>query len=636
MILTCSHLTKSFGVDPLFANGTFRIEEKEKVAIVGMNGAGKSTLLKIIIGELPSDEGEVLFAKGKTCGYLAQHQDLDTDHTIYEEVLLAREDVIQLENEIRLLEQKMKTATGDALHQLMEEYTVFNHEFEQKNGYAYRSEIVGVLKGLGFSPDDFDKKCSALSGGQKTRVSLGKLLLTRPDLIMLDEPTNHLDMDSIAWLEGYLSSYPGSVIVVAHDRYFLDRVVSKVIEVEGGKISTFQGNYTAYAQKKKMLRDAALKQYLHQQQDIRHQEEVIAKLRSFNREKSIKRAESRVKMLERTQRLEKPVELNDAMNFTLEPNIISGNDVLTIRGLSKSYGHRTLFSHVNLDIQRGEHVAIIGNNGTGKTTLLKIINHLVDADEGSCHLGAKVTVGYYDQEQQLLDDEKTLFAEIQDAYPHLTNTTIRSTLAAFLFTGDDVFKQVKDLSGGERGRLSLAKLILSPCNFLILDEPTNHLDMTSKEVLEQALSRYTGTVLCVSHDRYFVNQIATRILELKEETFLNYIGNYDYYLEKKETMNALLTSVPASMKQAPSSESGALDWKTQKEEQSKERKRQNALKKIEEQIAAAEKRIAEIDLLLTREEIYTNMTECMKLSQEQQQLKDHMDQLFEEWEALEG
>ncbi len=636
MILTCSHLTKSFGVDTLFANGTFRIEEKEKVAIVGMNGAGKSTLLKIIIGELPSDEGEVLFAKGKTCGYLAQHQDLDTDHTIYEEVLLAREDVIQLENEIRLLEQKMKTATGDALHQLMEEYTVFNHEFEQKNGYAYRSEIVGVLKGLGFSPDDFDKKCSALSGGQKTRVSLGKLLLTRPDLIMLDEPTNHLDMDSIAWLEGYLSSYPGSVIVVAHDRYFLDRVVSKVIEVEGGKISTFQGNYTAYAQKKKMLRDAALKQYLHQQQDIRHQEEVIAKLRSFNREKSIKRAESRVKMLERTQRLEKPVELNDAMNFTLEPNIISGNDVLTIRGLSKSYGHRTLFSHVNLDIQRGEHVAIIGNNGTGKTTLLKIINHLVDADEGSCHLGAKVTVGYYDQEQQLLDDEKTLFAEIQDAYPHLTNTTIRSTLAAFLFTGDDVFKQVKDLSGGERGRLSLAKLILSPCNFLILDEPTNHLDMTSKEVLEQALSRYTGTVLCVSHDRYFVNQIATRILELKEETFLNYIGNYDYYLEKKETMNALLTSVPASMKQAPSSESGALDWKTQKEEQSKERKRQNALKKIEEQIAAAEKRIAEIDLLLTREEIYTNMTECMKLSQEQQQLKDHMDQLFEEWEALEG
>ena len=440
MILTCSHLSKSFGTDMLFRDGTFRIEEKEKAAIVGINGAGKSTLLKIIMGELSADTGEVTLARGKTIGYLAQHQDLDSSRTIYEEILQAKADIIRMEAEIRRLEQEMRHAEGEKLSSMMEEYSRLNHEFEYQNGYAYQSEIIGVLKGLGFTEDDFSKKCCALSGGQKTRVSLGKLLLTKPDLILLDEPTNHLDMNSITWLEDYLRGYAGSVILVAHDRYFLDRIVTKVIEVEAGHITTFSGNYSAYAEKKRMLRDAAIKQYLNQQQEIRHQEEVIAKLKSFNREKSIKRAESREKMLEKTERLEKPAELNDSMHFTLEPNVVSGNDVLTIRGLSKGYTGHPLFHDVDLDIHRGERVAVIGNNGTGKTTLLKIINGLVEPDAGSCTLGSKVTIGYYDQEQQLLEEDNTLFEEIQNAYPTLNNTTIRNTLAAFLFTGDDVFQ----------------------------------------------------------------------------------------------------------------------------------------------------------------------------------------------------
>ena len=636
MVLSCNNLSKAFLDEPLFSGGSFRIEEKEKAAIVGINGAGKSTLLKILIGELTSDTGEVILAKGKTIGYLAQHQDLSTDRTIFEEVLQAKQEVLALEKEIRRLETEMKTAKGEELSSMMETYARLNHEFEQKDGYACQSEITGILKGLGFAEDEFQKKYAALSGGQKTRVALGRLLLEKPDLLLLDEPTNHLDIHSVTWLENYLRGYGGSVILVAHDRYFLDRIVTKVIEVENGKITTFSGNYSAYAEKKKMLRDAALRQYLNQQQEIKHQEAVIAKLRSFNREKSIKRAESREKLLAKTERLEKPAELKDSMFFTLEPNEMSGNDVLTVRNLSKSYGSHTLFHEVDIDIKRGERVAVIGANGTGKTTLLKIINGLVKPDTGSCLLGSRVAIGYYDQEQQLLTEENTLFEEIQNTYPHLNNTTIRNTLAAFLFTGDDVFKRVSELSGGERGRMALAKLILSPCNFLILDEPTNHLDMTSKEILEQALSHYTGTILYVSHDRYFVNQTATRILELTGETFINYLGNYDYYLEKKEELTALYTAptVAVSTKTVP--ETAGADWKAQKEEQARERKRRNNMKKIEEKIDSLEKRSAEIDELLTHEEVYTNVSECLKLNREQEELKQTMDQLFEEWEALES
>lgn len=637
MVLSCHNLSKSFLDGPLFSGGTFRIEDKEKAAIVGINGAGKSTLLKIITGELAPDTGDVVLAKGKTLGYLAQHQDLSAHRTIYEEVLVAKEDVLRLEQAMRQLERQMKNVQGEKLTALMETYARLNHEFEQKDGYACQSEVTGILKGLGFGEEDFHKPYETLSGGQKTRVTLGRLLLEKPDLLLLDEPTNHLDILSVAWLENYLKNYPGSVLVVAHDRYFLDRIVTKIIEVEAGKITTFSGNYSAYAEKKKMLREAALRQYLNQQQEIKHQEAVIAKLRSFNREKSIRRAESREKALAKIERVEKPTELKDSMFFTLEPNEVSGNDVLAIRNLSKSYGSHTLFRDVDLDIKRGERVAVIGANGTGKTTLLKIINGLVEPDTGSVTLGSRVAIGYYDQEQQLLEESNTLFEEIQNAYPHLNNTTIRNTLAAFLFTGDDVFKRIFELSGGERGRMSLAKLILSPCNFLILDEPTNHLDMTSKEILEQALSHYTGTVLYVSHDRYFVNQTATRILELTGETFVNYIGNYDYYLEKKEELTAAYAK-PAPQptgQPAASEDSGSADWKAQKEEQARKRKRQNDMKRIEERIDALEKRSAEIDELLTQPDVYTNVSRCMELNQEQEAIRAETEHLFAQWEALE-
>ena len=641
MIFACSHLGKSFSGETLFSGGTFRIDDKDKTAIVGINGAGKSTLLKIIIGELAPDDGDITFAKGKTLGYLAQHQDLDSSRTIYEEVRTAKADIIRMEQEIRQLEQRMKQASGSELASMMDAYTRLNHCFELQNGYAYESEITGVLKGMGFSEEDFGKRCDALSGGQKTRVSLGKLLLTRPDCILLDEPTNHLDISSIEWLENYLRAYPGAVVIVAHDRYFLDRIVDHVVEVEQKKITPYTGNYSAYAEKKRLRREAEMKAWLNQQQEIRHQEAVIEKLKSFNREKSIKRAESREKMLAKVERLEKPQEVKDAMFFTLEPNVTSGNDVLSIENLGKSYGSQLLFRHVQIDIKRGERVAVIGNNGTGKTTLLKIINGLVDADEGAVTLGAKVTIGYYDQEQQLLTEENTLFEEISDAYPDLDNTKIRSTLAAFLFTGDDVFKQVSALSGGERGRLALAKLILSPCNFLILDEPTNHLDMTSKEILEQALTRYTGTVLYVSHDRYFVNRTATRILELTDGLFVNYIGNYDYYLEKKEELTAAArrraegrNPSPAARAPEPVSTS-SLDWKARKEEQARRRKRENDLRKVEEAISRLEAEEAELDRLMALPENASDVGKLMELSRKRESVQEELMVRMEEWEKLE-
>ena len=531
MILSCNHISKAFGTDEILSEVSFHIEDQEKAAIVGINGAGKSTLLKIIVGELAADSGEVVLAKGKTLGYLAQHQDLDSSRTIYEELKEVKQPIIDMEQQIRELELNMQNASGEALEQMLAAYSRLSHTFELENGYAWKSELTGVLKGLGFTEDEFDKTVSTLSGGQKTRVSLGKLLLSRPDILLLDEPTNHLDMESIAWLETYLLNYNGAVIIVAHDRYFLDRVVTKVGELEQGHASVYLGNYTAYSEKKAMIRAAQMKAWLNQQQEIKHQEEVITKLKSFNREKSIKRAEFREKMLSKIQVLDKPAEIQDEMRISLEPNIVSGNDVLTIRDLSKSFGSTHLFSHVDMEVKRGERVAIIGNNGTGKTTILKIINGMLPADTGTITLGSKVHIGYYDQEHHVLHMEKTVFEEVQDAYPNLTNTQVRNILAAFLFTGDDVFKRISDLSGGERGRVSLAKLMLSEANFLILDEPTNHLDIISKEILENALKHYTGTVLYVSHDRYFINQTATRILELTGQTFLNYIGNYDYYLE---------------------------------------------------------------------------------------------------------
>lgn len=641
MILSCSSISRSFGDNHILKRVSFHIEEHEKAAIVGINGAGKSTLLKIIIGQLAPDEGTVTWAKGAAVGYLAQHQDLDGTETIYDTLLEVKRPILEMEERLRRLELEMNTASGEELESRLSEYSRLNHTFELENGYACRSEITGVLKGLGFSEEEFSKPIHALSGGQKTRVSLGKLLLTKPDILLLDEPTNHLDMESIAWLETYLKGYPGSVIIVAHDRYFLDRVVTKVIELDNGTATVFSGNYSAYSDKKAMLRDAQIRAYLNQQQEIRHQEAVIAKLKSFNREKSIRRAESREKMLDKIERLEKPAEVNDSMDIRLEPDVVSGNDVLTVIGLSKAFDARPLFTDGNFEIKRGERIAIIGNNGTGKTTLLKIINGLIPAGSGEIRLGSKVHIGYYDQEHQVLHMDKTLFQEIQDTYPHMNNTQIRNTLASFLFTGDDVFKLIRDLSGGERDRVSLAKLMLSDANFLLLDEPTNHLDITSKEILESALNRYTGTVLYVSHDRYFINRTATRILDLTGQAFVNYIGNYDYYLEKKDVVEAAFFSVSPNkasfppVSEAAISDAGAkLDWKAQKEEQARIRKRQNELKKTEEAIHQLESRDSEINELLAQETVYTDVARLMELNKEKESISQKLEELYEAWEAL--
>ncbi len=638
MILACNNISKAFVDNQILSNVSFHIEEREKMAVIGVNGAGKSTLLKIIIKELAPDEGEVTIAKGKSIGYLAQHQNLLGSYTIYDSLLESKKEIIELEARIQTLQIEMKSAKEDELSSMLDTYTRLTHEFELQNGYAYRSEIVGVLKGLGFLEEEFSKEISSLSGGQKTRVALGKLLLTKPDIILLDEPTNHLDMESIAWLETFLINYNGSVIIVAHDRYFLDRVVTKVVELDNGRATSFSGNYSDYAVKKAMLRDAQIKQYLNQQREIKHQEDVIAKLRSFNREKSIKRAESREKMLDKIEVLDKPITNEAQMSFILEPRVVSGNDVLTVTELAKSYDSQTLFTSLNFDIKRGERIAIIGNNGTGKTTILKIINQIVEADAGEVKLGSKVKIGYYDQEYAVLNMDNTLFEEISDTYPSLTNTEIRNTLAAFLFTNDDVFKRIGDLSGGERGRVSLAKLMLSESNFLILDEPTNHLDISSKEILEQALNNYTGTVLYVSHDRYFINKTATRILDLTNQTLVNYIGNYDYYIEKKDEFTRIYASSndisSSSNPIEDTTSSTKLDWKSQKEEQARIRKKQNDLAKTEEEIHRLENRNEKIDELLTKEEVYTNVAELMKLNKEKSVLEEQLAILYEKWEEL--
>ena len=636
MILSCQSICKSFGEKVILQDASFHIEEREKAALIGNNGAGKTTLLRIIMEEISADSGQVVIAKDKKIGYLAQYQDIHGHHTIYEELMTTKQYILDMEDKIRSLEQEMKYVAGDKLESLMNSYTRLTHQFELENGYAYKSEIVGVLKGLGFEEEDYGKQIENLSGGQKTRVALGKLLISKPDILLLDEPTNHLDMESIAWLETYLLNYPGAVFIVSHDRYFLDKVVTKIVEIEAAQMRMYEGNYSAYALKKAQLRDAQYKAYLNQQREIKHQEAVITKLRSFNREKSIKRAESRVKMLDKIQRIEKPIEIDNQMRISLEPRFISGNDVLTVEGLSKAFPGQTLFTDINFEIKRGERVALIGNNGTGKTTILKILNGIVDADAGRFALGSKVQIGYYDQEHHVLHMEKTIFQEISDTYPTLTETEIRNMLAAFLFTGDDVFKLISSLSGGERGRVSLAKLMLSEANFLILDEPTNHLDIASKEILEEALNSYTGTVLYVSHDRYFINQTATRIMDLTNQAIVNYIGDYDYYLEKKEEMTRIYAPVQETSAQEVKENVSEtkLTWQQQKEEQALKRKRENELKKVEARIEELETRDKEIDETMVLPDICTNVAECTKLSREKAAIAEELEGLYEKWEEL--
>ena len=680
MVLSCHNISKAFLENRVLENVGFHIEDYEKAAIVGINGAGKTTLLRILVGEMEPDAGAVTLSRGKTLGYLAQDGAVDTANTIYEEVLSVKQELIDLERRIRECELAMQAKEGSALEALMKQYGSLTHAFETGGGYSYKSEITGVLKGLGFAEEEFGKSVSTLSGGQKTRVALGKLLLRRPDLIILDEPTNHLDMNSIAWLETYLMNYKGAVIIVSHDRYFLDRIATKVIEIDQTRSTVFSGNYSDYAVKKEQLRAAAITAYLNQQREIRHQEEVIEKLRSYNTEKSVRRAESRAKLLEKMDVLEKPTEVRTDMRIRLTPRKQSGNDVLTVEKLGKAFGRQLLFENVDFEIKRGEHVAVIGDNGTGKTTLLKILNRVLPPDSGSFRLGMNVEIGYYDQEHHVLHGEKTLFEEISDDYPYLNNTEIRNILAAFLFTGDDVFKHIGDLSGGERGRVSLAKLMLGNANFLILDEPTNHLDIASKEILEDALNNYDGTVLYVSHDRYFINRTAHRILDLTAQRFVNYIGNYDYYLEKHDTVMAAVGATGAEVggdRSALSSTTGAgsgrlasasnpeagrngsassdgflagtagsgasakpvesdakQDWLAKKEEQARIRKKENDLKKCEEKIAALEDRNAEIDALLSDPAIGTQVSRLQELTTEQAGLQETLEKLYAEWEIL--
>lgn len=636
MILSVSNISKAFEENTVLNNISFHLEENDKAAIIGVNGAGKTTLLRIITKEIEPDSGSVVITKDKTVGYLSQESTVNSKNTIYEELLLSKKELVDMENRLRRMEDMMSQKEGNELNSLMDSYEKLSHTFELMGGLTFRSEINGIISGLGFEGGDLSRPIDTLSGGQKTRVALSRILVQSPDLIIMDEPTNHLDLKAIAFLENYLLNYKKAVIIVSHDRYFLDRIVNKVVEIENGACISFSGNYSEYAVKKEALRIEKMNAYYKQQNIIAHQEAVIKKLREFNREKSIKRAESRVKALNKIERLEKPTELNDAMNLTLMPNISSGNDVLKIEHLSKAYGDNVLFKDISFDLRRGEVVALIGDNGTGKTTILKIINGLLDADEGSVTLGTNVEIGYYDQEHHVLHEDKTLFEELQDEHPTMNNTEVRNVLAAFLFTEDDVFKKIKNLSGGEKGRVSLAKLMLSKGNFLILDEPTNHLDITSKEILEDAINAYEGTVLYVSHDRYFINRTADRIIELSDDTVTGYLGDYDYYVLKKgqpaETKGNITSAEGNKASEPPSK--GALDYKAQKEAAALKRKAENELKKVEERIEFLENQNKLLNEKMLEPLIATSSVKLQEITNEINKNAQELDELYIKWEEL--
>ncbi|MBO4697565.1 MAG: ABC-F family ATP-binding cassette domain-containing protein [Lachnospiraceae bacterium] len=636
MILQVNNIKKAFGEEVILDGVSFLMNEHDKVALIGRNGAGKTTLLRIILGELNPDEGDILLNKDISVGYLSQHQEMEGDRGIYDTVIDVKKDLLAVESRLREVEETMKHLSGDELSEAYKEYERLNHTFEQANGYALRSEVTGIIKGLGFTQEEFDKPVSQLSGGQKTRVALARILLSSPKLLILDEPTNHLDIASIAWLEGFLSQYKGAVLIVSHDRYFLNRIVNRVVEIEHNRSMTYIGNYDEFYEKKAQIREAERRQYLNQQREIKHQEEVIEKLRSFNREKSIKRAESREKMLAKIERVEKPLEDEQGMRIHLKPRMESGKDVLTVTDLAKSFPGKPLFKGISFLIKKGERVALLGENGTGKTTMLKIIRGLLPADAGTVREGAKVSIGYYDQEQQNFNEKNTVFEEISDDHPDMNNTEIRNTLASFLFTGDDVFKPISTLSGGERGRLSLVKLMLSEANFLLLDEPTNHLDITSKEILEEALRGYEGTVFYVSHDRYFVDKTATRILDLTHEQILSYEGNYTDYLNQKERKEAAAGfNISSADNNAKEPETAAKqNWKDQKAREAEERKVRNRIAKLEEQIASCEQRISEIDEAMQQPEICTNSYELNRLTEEKSAVEETLLTAMTEWEEL--
>ena len=635
MILNATNISKSFGSNEIIKDANFLVNEHEKVAIVGVNGAGKTTLLKILTGEERADSGNVILAKDAKLGYLRQINNVDSTLSIIDELYTVIEHILNMEKRMLEMQEQMQHLSGEELEALYSSYTALTHSYELMDGYAAKSKVIGILKGLGFNENDFERKINTLSGGQKTRVFLAKLLLEEPDIILLDEPTNHLDLRSIEWLESYLLNYKGAVIIVSHDRYFLDKIVSKVIDIENAEVQMYSGNYSDFSAKKQMLLDAKMKEYLNQQQEIKHQEAVITKLKQFNREKSIKRAESRQKQLEKIDRVEAPVTHIENMKLSLDISKESGKDVLTVHDLSKSFDEKHLFSNINFEIKRGERVAIIGDNGTGKTTLLKIINGLLSPDTGEVIYGSNVSIAYYDQEHQVLHMDKTLFDEISDTYPDMNNTQIRNILAAFLFTGEDVFKKIGDLSGGERGRVSLVKLMLSKANFLLLDEPTNHLDILSKDVLESALNSFPGTICYVSHDRYFINKTATRILDLTGNRLLNYIGNYDYYIEKRETVEGAANLSVNNIEEKPAEVSDSKqEWIENKNAQAQKKKITNALNKCEKEIEKIEEKLALIDEEFANPEISSNVGKLMELQKEKTALEEKLEKLMNEWEEL--
>lgn len=635
IVLSCKDIQKSYGIDVILKNVTFNINEGEHVGLVGPNGAGKSTLFKIINKQLDPDGGDIFIEKNRPVGYLAQHLSLESSNSIYNEVTLVFQDLLNLEFKLKELEHEMNKpydATNSGYHdKVIRDYTTSVELFTNRGGYVYKAEISKVLKGLGFTDDDYSKPISILSGGQKTRVALCKLLLSKPDILLLDEPTNHLDLDAIEWLEEYLKDYKGTVLVISHDRFFLDAITNKTFELNGGTVEIYNGNYSSYIELRKKAYEEKLKSYALQQSEIKRQEEIIERFRSFNREKSIRAAESRQKALDKIERIDAPSMEKKIHSLKFETQIKSGNDVLHIENLSKSFGDKTLFKGLDLEIKRGERTALIGENGRGKTTLLKILMDRENKDGGICVLGKNVLIGYYDQEQSNLDEDKTVLDEVWDDFPQLTTTELRTYLAAFLFTGDDVFKKVSSLSGGEKCKINLLKLILSKSNFLLLDEPTNHLDIMSREALENALLNYDGTVLVISHDRYFLNKIVEKILELNEDGVKTYLGNYNYYVEKKKN--------PFRYQELEENEGKTktqiqFERKKKKEEEKQEKEIKIKLKKLEETIATLEGNILELNNLLCLEEVYSNPQKSEEVSKEISEKESKLEELYEEWETL--
>lgn len=635
IVLSCKNISKYFGIDMILKDVTFNVNEGEKIGLIGANGAGKSTLFKILTNQMEFDEGELYIDKSKQLGYLSQNLSLDSENTIYTEVLSVFRELIEMEERLKSLEQKMNepydASKEDYHNKVIRDYTTLTEVYENRGGYTYKAEISRVLKGLGFTENDFDKSIAILSGGQKTRVALCKLLLRKPEILLLDEPTNHLDLDAIEWLEGYLKEVKGTIIVISHDRFFLDAITNKTIELIGGNVHVYNGNYTAFIDLKEKNKEIMQKAYDLQQAEIKRQEEIIARYKSFNREKSVRAAESRQKALDKMERIDAPIKEARATRIRFETQIKSGNDVLYIEDLKKSFGDKLLFDGLNLDIKREEKIALIGENGRGKTTLFRIIMDKIPADSGIKVLGKNVFLGYYDQEQSNLDESKTIIDEVWDDFPHMTTTEIRTSLAAFLFMGDDVFKKISTLSGGEKCRINLLKLMLSKSNFLLLDEPTNHLDIMSREALESAILNYDGTIILISHDRYFLNKIINKIYELNQDGVKEYLGNYSYYVEKKNNPHRfeMLEEYSGATKTQIK-----LDKKKKREAEKAEKEKLNFLKTIENKIAAMEETIEDLQGQLCLEEVYSNPDKSKEVHKQLQDAEDELADLYEQWEEM--